>query len=326
MARCCITCRRRPLHRSRSVLNPMNRLLTTEKPGRWLAIFEAFLVAAIWSSSFVFIKMGVAHIKPLTMAGARYFLAFLLLLPLVAHRGRKASGSLPLRSWVRLFLMGFNAYTIGNGALFWGLQYVPATTSSFLWSFMPLVVLSLGIIWLREVPTLWQIAGVLISLGGSWLFFSPGLRAGEPLGIGVLTVGLLGFALFTVLGREVARERQIDIPVLSALPLGFGGGLLLLLALPLEGMPDFSAAGWGIVLWLAIVNTAFAYILYYHSLQVLTALEINMIFNLTPLGTAVISWFLLGERLNVSQIMGMVTVIAGVAVVQGGRRGTDNIG
>lgn len=300
----------------------MNRLLTTEKPDRWLAIFESFLVAAIWSSSFVFIKMGLAYIRPLTMAGARYFLAFLLLLPLVARRGN-TSGSLSLRSWVRLFLMGLCAYPIANGALFWGLQHIPATTSSFLWSFMPLVVLFLTILWLREVPTLWQIAGVLISLGGSWLFFSPGLSAGEPLGIGIVIVGLLGFALFGILGQQVARGRQINVLVVSAFPLGFGGGLLLLLALPLEGIPRFSAAGWGIVLWLAIVNTAFAYMLYNHSLQVLTALEINMIFNLSPLGTAVISWFLLGERLNLTQIMGMVTVIAGVAVVQWGRRETD---
>ncbi len=300
----------------------MNRLLTTDKSDRWLAVFESVVVAAIWSSSFVFIKMGLAYTRPLTMAGARYFLAFLLLLPLVIRRG-KAVGSLSPRSWARLFLMGLSAYTVGNGALFWGLQYLPATTASFLWSFMPLIVLFLGILWLREMPTSWQIVGVWISLAGSWLFFSPGLSAGEPLGIGIVTVGLLGFALFTILGREVARERQMDTFVLSAFPLGFGGGLLLLIALPLEGMPRFSVAGWGIVLWLALVNTAFAYILYYHSLQELTALEINVVFNLTPLGTAVISWCLLGERLNLAQIAGMVVVIAGVAAVQWGRKTTS---
>jgi drug/metabolite transporter (DMT)-like permease len=297
----------------------MNRLLTSEKPGRWLALFEGFLVAIIWASSSVLIKMGLAYMGSLTLAGVRYFLAFLLLLPLVARRG-SAGGSLSLRSWVHLFLMGLGAYTVGNGTLYLGLKYIPATTGSFLLSFIPLLVLFLSILWLREAPTLWQIAGLLISLGGSWLFFSPGLSAGEPLGIGTVVVGLLGFALFSTLGREIARERQVDILVLSAFPLGFGGGLLLLLALPLEGMPGLSAAGWGIVLWLAIVNTAFAYVLYNHSLQVLTALEINMIFNLSPLGTAVISWFLLGERLALIQIVGMVVVIAGVAVVQGGRR------
>lgn len=296
----------------------MNRLPTVEKPSRWLAIAESVLTTIIWASSFVFVKAGLAYIKPLTLAGLRYFLAFLLLLPLVA-RHRNANASLSPRLWMRLFLIGLST-AVGNGALFWGLQYFPATTGSLLMSLIPLPVLFLSIIWLREVPTRWQIIGVLISLVGCWLFFSPGLSLVEPIGIGIITAGLLGFALFGILGREVARDQQTDTLVLTAIPLGFGGGLLLLLALLLEGMPSLSATGLGIVVWLAIINTAFAYVLYNHSLRVLTALEMNAMLNLSPLGTAVLGWFLLGERLTTVQITGMATAIAGVAVVQWGAR------
>jgi drug/metabolite transporter (DMT)-like permease len=51
------------------------------------------------------------------------------------------------------------------------------------------------------------------------------------------------------------------------------------------------------VLWLAAVNTALGYILYNHALQVLTAFEMNVMLNLSPLWTALMAWFLLSERL-----------------------------
>ena len=286
-----------------------------EQPSRFVAIAEGLVVNLIWSSTFVFVKMGLDYMGPLTMAGLRYFLAFLLLLPLMVGR-RNLVRPLPLWLWVRLFLIGLCAYTLGNGALYWGLKYLPATTGSFLMSFVPLFILFVGILWLKEVPTQWQIVGTAISLVGGWLFFSSGLSAGEPLGIGIVVLGLVGFVFFGILGREIARARQVDTLSLTAIPLAFGGGLLLLIAFPIEGLPQISMRGWSIVLWLAVVNTALAYMVYNHSLRMLTALEMNVLLNLSPLGTAVLAWLLLGERLSRIQIVGMFTVIGGVILVQ----------
>jgi drug/metabolite transporter (DMT)-like permease len=308
---------RQIVRRSRFITNLL--LTTYGKPTRSVAIAEALVVNLIWASSFVLIKMGLDDLGPLTLAGLRYFTAFLLLLPLMSRNGH-ATRALPSRLWIRLFLIGLCAYTVGNGALFWGLQFMPATTGSFLLSLTPLLVLFMSILWLKEIPTRLQMAGIVVAIVGSVLFFAPGLSVGNPLGIGIVAVGLVGFALFGILGRAVARDRQVDTLSLTGIPLAFGGGLLLFLALPMEGLPRFSVAAGGIVLWLAVINTAFAYILYNHSLQVLTALETNVMMNLAPLATAAMAWILLGERLDPIQIIGMVTVIIGVVLVQWGRR------
>ncbi|MBI4772386.1 MAG: DMT family transporter [Chloroflexi bacterium] len=103
---------------------------------------------------------------------------------------------------------------------------------------------------------------------------------------------------------------------LTAIPLAFGGGLLLLAGLAIEGPSRLPAGTWGLVLWLAVVNTALAYLLYNHALQVLTALEMNVMLNLTPLGTAALAWWLLQERPAVVQLAGIVAVIGGVLMVQ----------
>jgi probable blue pigment (indigoidine) exporter len=70
------------------------------------------------------------------------------------------------------------------------------------------------------------------------------------------------------------------------------------------------------VIWLAAINTSLAYVLYNHSLQVLTAFEMNILLNLAPIGTAIMGWFLLNERLTSIQFIGMIVVIAGVGLVQ----------
>ena len=96
-----------------------------------------------------------------------------------------------------------------------------------------------------------------------------------------------------------------------AYPLALGGGLLLVAAIPLEGLPRVSLLTWGLVLWLALINTAVAYILYNHSLQVLTAFEMNTLYSLAPIWTAIMSWFLLGERLTVFKFAGCSWSLAG---------------
>lgn len=303
----------------KNMSNQMRDLLNSLRPSRALAIAEGSLVCIIWASSFVFVKIGLAYTGPATLAGTRYFIAFLLLLPFLVS-SRRVEKKLAPSQWIKLSIMGLCAYTIGNGTLFWGLQYLPATTGSFLISLTPIPILFMGILQLREIPTRWQLLGLLLTLGGSVIFFSPGLRAGEPLGVGIIASGLLAFAIFGILARELAREHQVNTLTLTAVPLGFGGGAALLLALTLEGLAKIPLAGWGIILWLALINTALAYMLHNHSLRVLTALELNVLLNLSPLGTALLAAILLEERVTSLQLAGIMIAIIGVVIVQRRRR------
>jgi len=70
-------------------------------------------------------------------------------------------------------------------------MYIPATIASFLLSLVPLLILFMGIFWLREIPTWQQVSGVAISLAGGYLFFSHGLGGSEAVGIVIVLVGVL---------------------------------------------------------------------------------------------------------------------------------------
>lgn len=294
-----------------------------ENPSRYVAIAEGVLVTLILGSTLVFNKMALSFVGPLTITGLRYFLAFLLLLPFMLRR--KSSTCFSFHIWIRLLLLGISFYAIGNGAIVWGLKYIPATTGSLMLSLVPLIVLFASVLWLKEVPTGLQMMGIAVALAGSALFFSPGFKAGEPLGIGIMAIGLIGSASLGLFGRALTRERLVDTLSLTAIPLATGSGVLLPLAFSMEGMPELSAKPWGIVLLLAVLNTACVYMLYNHALRVLAAFELSVITNLTPLVTALWAWLLLGERLHLIQFVGMVTIIIGVVIVQWRRQNPNAV-
>jgi drug/metabolite transporter (DMT)-like permease len=130
---------------------PMARFNQSQLPSRLVAIISGMTAVGIWATSFVLVKMGLAYTGPFTLDGLRYFLAFLLLLPWLARR--TPMRVLPAPVWWRLFLIGVTVYAIGNGALFLGLMYVPATTASLVVSLSLLLILLMGIFWLQEIPT-----------------------------------------------------------------------------------------------------------------------------------------------------------------------------
>ena len=284
-----------------------------KKPSYPIAIAEAVLVNMIWATSFIFVKLILDEISPLTISGLRYFIGSLILLPFML---REKGERLSIKTIGLLLVLGITQYTIGNGAIFLSLRYLPATTVSFLMGSITIGTLIGGVLWLKEVPTKIQFVGVLVVLVGGALFFADGMEAGEKIGLMLFLIGMLGITYFTLAGRKIARAGAVTTLRLTGVPLLLGGIVTLLVAIPIEGIPSASPSTWGLVLVLAAVNTALGYFLYNHALQVLTAIQMNIILNLTPVWTAIFGFFLLDERLGWMQMLAIGIVIAGVMLVQ----------
>ena len=217
--------------------------------------------------------------------------------------------------WQRLFWLGVSSYTIANGALYWALQYISSTTSSFILSLVPLMMLFASSIFLDERPTRQQVLGVLISIAGGMFFFARGFQGNELTGVIVVSVGSLGFVAFGSWGRGLARSGQTDALTMSALPLFFGGGITLIIALISEGIPIFHSTLGG--LFLAGDHQHGVCL---HYLQPFTA-RVNRRGDgrdakLVAVVDSVVPWVLLGEVVKVEQLIGIVVVIAGVTMVQ----------
>jgi drug/metabolite transporter (DMT)-like permease len=289
-------------------------MITSAKLPRLIAILQALIATVILGSTLVLVKLALNDLGPLTITAVRYSLAFLVLLPFLLARG--GLGHYPAWLWKRFILLGLSFYVIGNGALYVGLQFIPATTGSLLLSFVPLIVMLSGVFLLHEIPTRRQWVGLAFVLSGSALFFSADIKPGEPLGIAIVAVGLLGNATFSILGRDVQRRRSTSTLTLTAIPLAVGSIILLPLALLIEGVPQAPLSIWALVFLLAALNTAGVYALMNHALKVLAAFELAIIVNFTPFLTALWSWLLLSEKLHWFQVNGILVVILGALLVE----------
>jgi drug/metabolite transporter (DMT)-like permease len=282
------------------------------------AVLQALLVTLLWSTSWVLIKFGLAEIPALAFAGLRYSLAFLLLLPFALRaESRRALSRLSPRAWVWLLALGLLYYTLTQGAQFVSLAYLPAVTISLLLNLTPVVVALLGLILLKERPGLGQWAGVGLSVLGTLVYFYPAaVPAGSALGLAAALVGLLANALSSVLGRQVNRSGMLPPLAVTVVSMGFGSFLLLGASLALEGLPSLSLQSWGLVAWLAVVNTAFAFTLWNHTLRTLPAVESSVINNTMLVQIALLAWLFLGERLNWQELLGLALAGTGAFVVQ----------
>jgi len=263
--------------------------------------------------------VALAHTGPLTVAAIRYAMAGAILLPWAAWRA-DLSTQIPLRVWIRLAAIGISQYAVGNGALFLALRTVSSTTASLAISLVPIPVFLLEVAYLKEHPGRLHLLGVLIAIGGSLLFFSAAVRPISGSELGLLSLATISFAVMPVLGRDLARSRVVSNVTLTAVPLAFGGALLLVAAGMMEGIPDMPVSTWGILVGLALVNTLAAYLLFNHVLHRLHAGEANVLLNLTPVATALIAWGALGDRLAAMQMAGIAIVIVGASLAQLRRR------
>jgi len=272
-------------------------------------------VSATWGSSFVGVKAALNHAGPLTIAALRYSIAAALLVPFIDWRKLFRSG-ISAGLCGRLVAIGLSQYTIGNGALFLALRLIPATSASLALSLCPIPVWAFGVVVLRERPNALQLLGTAAAIGGSFLFFRAGLVPLPSAAIGLLLLAILSFAVLSVVGRKLSRDRTISNTALTGIPLAIGGVALIAIAVLVEGIPRFPATTWGIILGLALVNTLGGYLLFNHALQQIRAGEANVLLSLTPISTAVIAWAAFGERLTVLQLCAMAIVIVGVGFAQ----------
>jgi drug/metabolite transporter (DMT)-like permease len=286
------------------------------------AVAQALLVTFLWSTSWVLIKWGLADIPALVFAGLRYTLAFLILLPFVMRPKHLSTiRALPRRIWLQLTVLGLIYYTVTQGSVFLGLHYLPAITVNLLMSFSAIVVVLLGIGLLDERPTGGQWAGTALYLLGAVIYFYPAaLPAGQLIGFIVVLVGVLANALSAVLGRQVNRSLTLAPAVITVISMGIGAISLLIAGVAAQGMPRLNLGGWLIVLWLAVVNSAFAFTLWNQTLRTLPAMESSLINNTMMIQIPILAWLFLAEQPTVWQLIGMVLAALGVFVVQLRRR------
>ncbi len=283
-----------------------------------IAVLQALFVVFLWATSWVFVKIGLHDIPPVTFAGLRYFLAFVCLLAvLLFNRSRTEIKTLTRSEWSRFIILGILLYAGTQGAVFVALTYLPAVTVNLLWSFSSVTIALLAVPLLAERPRLFQWAGMLLTVIGAVVYFYPvEIPRNQTVGFLVAMLGVLANATASILGRDINRIAKHHALVVTVVSMGAGSVILLVAGMAFERTPGLSAQSWWIILWLALVNTAFAFTLWNHTMRTLTAMESGIINGTMLVWVAIFAVPFLHETITAKELVGLVGTSMGTLLVQ----------
>ena len=221
------------------------------------------------------------------------------------------------KTFKKLILLGLLFYTITQGAQFVGLSLLPAVTVSLMLNFTPVIVAVLGIVFLSEYPRLYQWFGVVLFFTGIMVYFYPAeLGSAQITGLIVMFIGILANAFSAVLGRDLNRSAKHHPLVITVISMGFGSFTLLIIGIAVQGFPHISTLNFIYLLWLAVINTAFAFTLWNLTLRSLTAMESSIINGTMLFQIAFLGWIFLGEEITTKEAVGIIIAAAGALLVQ----------
>jgi drug/metabolite transporter (DMT)-like permease len=275
-------------------------------------------VTFLWSTSYIIIKWGLSEINPVTFAGLRYFGAFICFIPFV-FKGKYIAELKQLKSnqIKKLIWLGLLFYTFTQGAQFIGLSLLPSVTVSLMLNFTPIVVAIMGIFLIDENPTVPQWLGAVIFLAGILTYFIPiSVEGNNGLGLLIMSLGVLANSGSAVMGRYINRNGKISPLIVTFVSMGAGSIILVITGFITEGFPVLSTSAMLYLIWLIILNTAFAFTVWNLTLRSLTAVESSIINSTMLIQIAVLAYIFLGEEISFQKGLGMMVAALGVIIVQ----------
>jgi drug/metabolite transporter (DMT)-like permease len=293
-------------------------------------------LAAIWGSSFLFIKIGLDEgVAPLTIASQRTLFASLLLGLVVLARG----GRLPLQRdvWGRMTFLAMTNIVIPFALIAWGQQYIPSGMAAILNALVPLFTILLAAFILHdEAITLARVAGLGIG------FIGVSAQAVRGDGDAVLALaGMLAVAVaavFYAVAAVYTRRRLTGHPIIeardgsarapAAAEIALGSSVMAFLVVTALAMiferPDGgfyawpqSGTAWFAMLWLGLLGTGLAYLLFFRLIERWGATRTTLVTYIIPIIAIILGFALLGERLRPAELVGAALIIGGVVLVNG---------
>lgn len=276
------------------------------------------ILSGIWGSTWLFIKLGLRDLPPISFAGIRFVTAAAVLAAIVTVR--RLSLPRKARDWAFIALTGFLSFTVNYGLLFWGEQHVSSGLAAVLQATIPLFGLVIAHFLLPNEPMrVTKTLGVLLGLVGVSVIFSNDIspETNRALaGSAAIVFGAFAVALSNVLIKS--RGGQFDPPVLALGQMFFGLIPLLLIGFIKEGDPrNFHWTPLAIIslLYLAFVGSSVAFILYYWLVRHMEVTNTMLISLVTPVLAVLLGMGTIGERLSWRMGIGGGSILAGLAII-----------
>ncbi len=286
--------------------------------------FMILALAVLWGSSFLFVKIAVREITPVTLVAARFVIAASVLSVAVRARGLRLPTS--RRVWSHYLLMGLVGNAIPFTLIAWGQIRVDVGLAGILMGVMPLMTLLLAHYFVPgERMTPRMVVGFsvgfigLVALLGPEALLELGGEASDLLSQLAIALAAICYAINTIIARRLAK---LD-PLVSATTVMWVTGAIMVPAALWVDRPwelALSAESIASAVWLGLVATALATIVYFRVIQTAGPTFLSLINYMIPVVALAAGAIVLDEVLVGTVLIGMALILAGLAISQLGSR------
>lgn len=278
------------------------------------------VVYLVWSSTYLFIRIGVGELPPALLAGLRFVIAGSVL----AGVGMLRGGKLPRgRDWGTLVVLAMGLVVLGNGVVTWAEQWVPSGETAFIVSSSALFTAAFGTLGPRgERLTTITLAGLALGFTGTALMLLPRMHGHHgPLLPALALVGsACGWSAAAMYARAVGVTAA---PLLfSGLEMIAGGSVLLGIAAATGAFQraHWGAAGIGALAYLTVFGSALTYTVYNWLIHRARPAQLGTVSYVNPAVALFLGWAALGEVLPPTAFVGVAIMLVGVILVSRRRR------
>lgn len=279
---------------------------------------KLFLTAVFWGGTFIAGRILAQEVEPYSGSFLRFLVASVCMIPLVRHfEGRLQP--LGRKQALVVFLSGMTGVFLYNVFFLTGMQTVQAGRASVIVASNPVLIsLFAALLFRGERMTALKALGVALSVCGAVFVITRGNPAeifqgavgrGEMLIFGCVA----SWVSYSLIGKIVMRD---VLPVSAVTYACLIGSAALLPPAIIEGMAGslggYSTAAWLSIVYLGFFGTCLGFIWYYEGIREIGPSRAGVFINFVPISAVIMSFFLLGETIDASLLIGAALVLSGI--------------
>jgi len=274
-----------------------------------------FLLGAIWSSSFMWIKIAVQEVGPLTLVAFRVLFGLLFGIVIILIQRVRLPNT--FKEWAPLLLLGITNVAIPFFLISWGEQSIVSAVAAILDATVPLFTILIAHYLLNDDKMTWpKVLGLLIGFVGVIILMSKDLGGSFGSVLGQLAVVLA--SAFYAGSAVFARKTTEDTPGIlrSAVPLVSATVIMWLATFFIERPIHIPQLGitWIALLFLGVLGSGLAFVLSYYLIHEIGPTRTSMVTYLFPLGGVVLGVVFLNEELSWQLLVGAVFIVLSLVV------------
>ncbi len=273
------------------------------------------LASLLWGSTAAVGKLLLVNLNNLQVLFFTTLFAFFSLFAIVLLQRKKAIIKTYTKkdyfTFAYMGLLGVFLYAF----FFYGALQILSAQEAFIVNYLwPIMVVVFAVLILKEQITSRKILGIICSFLGVAIVIAKGnffvLQFGNVLGILSAIAGAVVYGLFSVLGKKQDYDKFVSMMFYYF----FSFFYALIAVLLFSEIPAISVYQLFGLLWLGIFASGLGFVFWFLSLKHGDTVKMSNMIFLTPFISLVYIYFLVGEKIFISSIIGLIVIVAGIMI------------